>query len=52
MTTKRFCDYCGKELFQKSDIDTMEFLGQEKDICKECSEKITEFLMSIQKVSG
>ena len=36
----------------RSDIDTMEFLGQERDICKECAEKITEFLMSITKVRG
>jgi len=52
MVSKRFCDFCGVELTTKTDIDMMEFLGQEKDICKECSDKITEFLMSIQKVKG
>ncbi len=50
MATKRYCDFCGTELETRSDIDTMEFFGDEKDVCKECADKILEFLNSITKI--
>jgi len=51
MVKKTFCDYCKEEIedYKENELNDISFLNEDKHICKNCVQKVTEFLSSIQQ---